>query len=157
MYIVHTFLHTNNTIESSIFNSTALLPPSTRNIIFESPNKRASFINYWVDRWYTGPTLEHCRNHRKYCSKTRKVDVDVIINLSPSHCEMHTYLLSICLRKTIYLTQDLSNTLLSILCALYSDDSLRVLQQFKNIFTTLIPHKSTPPKSTFPKINQSLS
>ena len=91
-------------------HATSLVPPGTRTIIFESIDKRFSFVNDEVEDLYTGQALENYRYYKIYYYKTRKIRVGATIILIPFYCEApYPSSIDIAFQISIYLTQPLGN------------------------------------------------
>ena len=52
------------------YNQHPLIPPGIKIIIHEKPTQRAPWAPRGIDGWYLGPSLQHYRCHRVYCSTT---------------------------------------------------------------------------------------
>jgi hypothetical protein len=54
------------------FNRAPMVPPGTRIIAHETPNRRRTWAPHGQDGWYIGPALEHYRCYTVHITKTRQ-------------------------------------------------------------------------------------
>ena len=68
------------------YNSTPLLPPGSKTIVYESPEHRASWNDKGIEAWYLGPAMSHYRCHTVYVPKSRAERIAQMIDFFPHNC-----------------------------------------------------------------------
>jgi len=67
------------------YNAHPLVPPGTKIVTHEKPTQRGSWSLRGVDGWYLGPSMNHYRCHRVYCSVTSSERITDTIKLFPHY------------------------------------------------------------------------
>jgi hypothetical protein len=68
------------------FNRAPMVPPVTRIIAHETPNKRLAWAPYGQDVWYIGPEIEHYGCYTVYITRTRGERVVETVDSTPETC-----------------------------------------------------------------------
>ena len=88
------------------FNRTPIAPPGTKALVFEAPDKRATWAPHAIDGWYIGPAMKHYRCRRFWIPETRAVRIASTAKLFPAHTTVPTL---VDIDKTMAAAQELVN------------------------------------------------
>jgi hypothetical protein len=67
------------------FNKSPLAPPGAKAMVHITPEQRANMAPHGVDGWCVGPSLEHCRCHKRCMPSTFRVRNALTANWFPHH------------------------------------------------------------------------
>ena len=72
------------------YNITPLVPPGTKGVAFETPDKRSSWATHGTLGWYIGPALHHYRCRKIQMTKTSATHVCDTVEFTPKQYKMPT-------------------------------------------------------------------
>lgn len=68
------------------FDKTPLAPASTKTIVHDRVDERASWAEHGSRGYYVGPALDHFRCYRNWMVKTNAIRVSNMVEFSPTKC-----------------------------------------------------------------------
>jgi len=117
------------------YNATPIFPPGLKILIHEKPSQRSTWSPRGVEGWYLGPSKEHYRCHRVYCTQTNAERITDTMEIFP-HQQTPTASMQ---EAAIIATEQLTSTIQEHKGTI-GNEQLDALQQLAAVFSKMAKH-----------------